>query len=356
MRGWNLHALVVLIGLLACSFYAPAQSTSKPKDKSGTQDNSAAPSGASAIWVSPVPGQCELKGKKLTFVLLKSAASASQPYYAVPVVPDNGLPVFFSGDELQIELIASTGQTAEIPLVNFGVDLQKADPINAAPVRPSFSQPSAAGVTLTHTFCLAWPRKLTPDTIPKITITAVYAPGGTAEADKQKTITLVTASFPQVHNLYRYNLAFGIVGSTLHNPSFSRVQTTLASGGTAAQFKTVKDNGDPYVAPALFFTAYVFRIDAEGPWSKADLRPQPSIGFSLSSPTDNFFFGASSEILRNVQLVYGYHLGRVNQLAPSFVDDPTSSAAPATQKRFHGGFFGGMTFNIDFIKGLVSGK
>jgi len=55
------------------------------------------------------------------------------------------LPVFFSGDELQIELIASTGQTAEIPLVNFGVDLQKADPINAAPVRPfSIGSPEIA--------------------------------------------------------------------------------------------------------------------------------------------------------------------------------------------------------------------
>jgi hypothetical protein len=62
------------------------------------------------------------------------------------------------------------------------------------------------------------------------------------------------------------------------------------------------------------------------------MRPQPSIGFSLTAPSDNFFFGGSSEILRNVQLAYGYQLGRVTELSPPFVDDPTSSAAPATRK------------------------
>ena len=332
------------------------QSLAQKAKAAGTQDGSSAPSAGSAIWISPIKGECTLKGKKLVFALLKSDKTAAQPYYAVPQVPEEGLPIFYSGEQLNIEVVASTGQTTEIPLINIAVDLQKADPINAAPVRPSFQQSSLAAVNLTDTFCMTWPRKLNPDAIPKITITAVYAPGGTTKSDEQKTINLVTASFQQVHNIYRYNLAFGVVGSTLHNPSFSRVQTTLASGGTPAQFTTVKDNGDPYVAPALFFSAYIFKIDAESPWTKLDLRPQPSIGFSLSSPTDNFFFGGSSEILRNVQIVYGYHLGRVTELAPSFVNDPTSSAAPATQKRFHGGFFGGMTFNIDFIKGLVSGK
>jgi hypothetical protein len=96
----------------------------------------------------------------------------------------------------------------------------------------------------------------------------------------------------------------------------------------------------------------LFPRDIQVPWHKGDLVPAPTVGFSLKSPADDFFFGASSEFRRNVQVVYGYHFGRITQQGPVGVDDPTSSTAPSTIKHFHGSFFVGLTFNLNFIKDL----
>ena len=111
------------------------------------------------------------------------------------------------------------------------------------------------------------------------------------------------------------------------------------------------------VVPVLFFTSYLFhKIDPEAPFEKWDLVPQPSLGFSLTSPSGDFFFGGTSEFfVRNVQLVYGLHYGQTTHLVPNQVNDPASKDAQATQKVFNKGAFAGLTFNIDFIKGLFGG-
>jgi hypothetical protein len=313
------------------------------------------PTASSAIWLSPIPSPCGTS-KKIVLVLRHSTTS-TQPYF-IQISADE-LPTFYSGDQLNIELDATEDDAKEIPLVNIAVDLQKADPTNIAPVRPSIGQTSAevSPKVKPQYFCMSWPAKLIGDTVPKITVTAIYKPApassGTAT---EKTLTLLVASFPQVHTLYHYNIATGVVVSSVRDPSFARVQSSLPSPGNPAQFQTVQQSGDVYVAPVLFFTAYIKPMDAERDWHWGDMIPGPSIGFSLSAPTDNFFFGGSSEIRRNVQLVYGYHMGRVAQLAKTIVNDPTSSASPATVRRFKGGIFGGLTFNIDFIKNLFLGK
>ncbi len=105
--------------------------------------------------------------------------------------------------------------------------------------------------------------------------------------------------------------------------------------------------------PVLMFSAFLRPLDTQVPWHSTDLIPTPTGGFSLSSPESDFFFGLSHEVRRHVQLVYGYHLGKVTALpGTQGLDDPTSSAAPATTTRFKGNFFVGATFNIDFIKDL----
>ena len=174
----------------------------------------------------------------------------------------------------------------------------------------------------------------------------------------ESTVTLHQVAYPQVHSLSYFNIATGVVGSTIHNPSFIRSKTALASGSTPAQFATVKDNGDPTVHPVLFFSAYLFHpLDAETQFHWSDMIPAPGVGFSLTAPAGNFFFGGSSEFFRrNVQIIYGLHYGQVTHLAPTGVDDPSSSTAPVTQQRFSRGAFAGLTFNIDFIKGLFGGK
>jgi len=46
------------------------------------------------------------------------------------------------------------------------------------------------------------------------------------------------------------------------------------------------------------------------------------------------------------------NVGKINTLAPG-IQDPTSSAAPLTSKKFGTGGFVGMTVNFDFIKGCL---
>jgi hypothetical protein len=359
----RVQAWVVATLLLAGGLPVYAQPGSSPKgDKSkkgaGPTDSSSAPSSGSAFWVTPQVNPCSTRNKKaVVFTLLPAAGTKTQPYFVK--LQEGELPTFYAGEPLSIAVIATEDEIKEIPMINFAVDASKADPLNVAPVRPSQSTTSAAADTKPKYFCLVWPQKMIGDTIPKITLTAIYKGPKPDPADPEPNISLGVVSLPQVHVLYHYNVATGVIVSTLRNPTFSRVQTALPSNGNPAQYKTVKDDGNLYVAPALFFTAYLLGpMDAESGW-KCDwknLRPQPSLGFSLSSPADNFFFGFSSEVRRNVQLVYGYHLGKINKLSPALVIDPTSSAAPATVQRYNGGFYGGLTFNIDFIKGLFSGK
>jgi len=170
-------------------------------------------------------------------------------------------------------------------------------------------------------------------------------------------ITLLSLTLPQVHPLYYYNVATGVAVSSRRNPSFLRLQQPPPPNkpSAPAQYFTQKDQGSVYVAPILVFSAYIKPIDAERRWRPIDLFPAVSTGFSLSDPANSFYFGASSEIRRNVQVVYGVNLVKITALAPAGFVPSSSSTAPATKKDFATGVFIGMTVNIDFIKGLFGG-
>jgi hypothetical protein len=296
-----------------------------------------------------------------------------QPYYLTPAA-DNPI-VLYAGQELIVQVAytfssdqQASGATkeealekarklmdAEVPLITVDIGSNQATALNPAPVRPSQGQSTMsiegfAETTIRTLYACAYKKPLVGDTVPTVTVTALV-----------KTVTeplqLLQTSLPQVHTLSYFNIATGLIASTVRDKTFSRVESAAASGSAPLQFKTVTQTGDPKVMPALFFTAYLFRpIDAEVPFERGDLIPQPSVGFSLSSPSTDFMFGFSSEFFkRNIQLVYGYHYGQTTHLVPGQIDDPTSKDAPQTIKRFDGGAFVGLTFNIDFIKGLFGG-
>ena len=273
-------------------------------------------------------------------------------------------------------------------------------------------------------YYLPWMNRLTGDTIPTVTITATLSPppsnssgsprgvpGGTdipgrnqpppkdcacavavatalakqltaagdgqGDQAQETSLTLLNASYAQVHNLYTYNIATGLVYSFLRNQTYSRVESAAPAGCTSSSssscvspelYATVTNPTSPTIDPALFFTVYVLgssdaprkwgfigRFDAERKWAWSDLYPQPSIGFSLSSPSTDFFGGFSSEVWRGVQIVYGDHIGKVNYLAPTLTTDPTSSAPPVTLTHFRNKFFFGVTFDITFIQTLFGG-
>ena len=301
----------------------------------------------------------------LCFTLVSVSSLSVQPYILQPgyLQGDPKAPCstidekhpLVDGQKLVIAIAARQDMWGKkIELINVNLTTQQATPLNPAPVRGVVT-PRGLSVK-TGILYVPWPSRLAGDTVAEVTIKMLYLPPGSGA--KETVISLLDMSYPQVHSLSHYNVATGVVGSTVENPSFFRVQTSAASGTpgspgfTPAQFKTIKNGGDPEVAPVLMFTIYVPPFDAERAWRAKDLIPQPSFGFSLSSPSTDFFFGASSEIRRNIQFVAGLHVGKVTTLVQPAFDDPTSSTAPQTQQSFAKGAFFGLTFNIDFIKGL----
>jgi len=220
-------------------------------------------------------------------------------------------------------------------------------------------------------YYLPWLNRLTPDTIPTVSVTGIIPavssptnpnppPDGTGQL-----VTALNQTYTQVHALHTFNVATGMIYSGLRNYTFTRQESapavTCPQGATGCvaspeRYATVSSQGARSVDPVLFFDVYLFgKFDAERKWHPWDLKPEPAVGISLSSPSTDYFFGLSSEVYRGVQIVGGIHEGKINKLVAPLVNDPTSSAAPTTTTYFHRSQFIGITFNISFIQSLFGG-
>jgi len=173
-----------------------------------------------------------------------------------------------------------------------------------------------------------------------------------AQATDQ-TVSLLNQQLPQSHTLSYYNLAAGVVYSTVHSRTFS-VPPGITS--TSGQLQT---SSSPTVDPVLLFTAYPWPVDAEsrcGFGCIIKTAPGVSGGLSLASPSTSFYVGASFELLRNVQLVVGNNWAKVARLPNPPVKIPANATTATTVQRFSAGGFWGLTFNISgFIQGLFGG-
>ena len=174
-----------------------------------------------------------------------------------------------------------------------------------------------------------------------------------------QTVTM-TYAFPQVHSRYYYNLSSGVVFNTVHTRSFGWKTLALPTGsGSNAQpglYYPVQTGSSVIVDPVLFFTAYVWPLDAERTWHRGDLRPGITFGLSLAAPGSNFYVGMSSEVRRNIQIVYGFTVAKTSNLAAGSGPSTTNTAAPATVQVFSKGAFLGLSYNISgFLQGLFGG-
>jgi hypothetical protein len=354
-------AVVILVAfLLVGSSFITAQAPPPPKVSAV-----AAPSTQWTIWQTAycvskrpgnIPGRKRDKTAKFSYALRKTSV-LSQPYILVPQA-NNDSAVLFGGEEVIVEIYAESEVIQAVPFLSVDISSTSATALNPTPVRgtigaASLSVTNLNAPNLSQAGYACSYGQLTGNTVPNVTVN-VFKAGGVAT---DKPVLVMQTNLQQVHKLVYFNIATGIAASTIRDSTFSRVIATPAVAGTAATFKTVQQKGDPRIVPVLFFTSYLFhKIDPEVPFEKWDLVPQPSLGFSLTSPSSDFFFGGSSEFfVRNVQLVYGLHYGQTTHLVPNQISDPASKDPQATQKLFNKGGYVGLTFNIDFIKGLFSG-
>lgn len=185
--------------------------------------------------------------------------------------------------------------------------------------------------------------KIMPITWQDVGTTAPVSVAGSPPSEQ--VISLLNQTLPQVHMLYYFNLTFGVVASTIKNRTFGFPQ----SGGAP-----IETSSNPLIDPVLFLTYYPRPLDAESPWQWSDLlRPGISLGLSLTDPTKHFYLGLTSEIQRNVQLVYGFSYAKVSDLAPGNTQPTDVSKSPNTIEEWKPGAYIGLTFNIlGFIESL----
>jgi hypothetical protein len=173
---------------------------------------------------------------------------------------------------------------------------------------------------------------------------------------KRQIVKLIDdIEYPQVHTTYAYNLATGLVVSGIRRPTFVKVQTVVAEKPVDDRYRTDTLPGSLTVKPVATLSFYLFRkLDIQVPvtW-KERVVPAPTVGFSLSSPTDDIFVGLSHELLRNTQLIYGFHWARVDELGPQ---SPVEEQLPTvtTDKHFKHKAYVGITLNLNFIRGLFA--
>ena len=287
---------------------------------------------------------------------------AGVPYVQNVATDVNGMAVFMP---LAPGTIAVTAIPVGAPMMPVG-----AAPGAPLPVGPPLPIVLTAQIQVyvpsPHIYFLPWNERLSPDTSITVSVTALTpALSQDQTGNTAQPITVMNQTFNHVHALNTFNISTGIIYSWLRNPTFTRQESSAAvtcqagaTGCTAEpeMYQTVTTQGSRTVDPALFFTIYAFgKFDAERKWHLSDLKPEPSVGLSLSSPTTDYFFGTQSEVWRGVQLVGGIHEGQRNQLVPPLANDPTSSTAPVTKLVFNQSGFIGITFNISFIQSLFSG-
>jgi hypothetical protein len=188
-------------------------------------------------------------------------------------------------------------------------------------------------------------------TAPTWTDIGLYPPvplGTAAPADQ--VVTLLNYQLPQVHSLYYYNLASGVLVTTIRSKTFAYSTPTSINNGTP-----VETGSSLVIDPVLTLTRYLWPFDAERKWRPRDLRPGISLSLSLVSPASDFYVGGSSEVLRYVQVEYGFAIAKVPYLTPGTYA-ASSSTMPTTSQAFAKGGYIGLSFNISgFIQGVFAG-
>jgi|GEM_PF-4946536 len=195
-------------------------------------------------------------------------------------------------------------------------------------------------------------------------------PAGTLVGNQPSDLTLnvLNLSLPQTHVLSYFNLASGVVVSSIKPPSINSVTANSTSGclpGVNSCTIYTSSKGGRLIDPVLGITVYAIKpLDAERPFRWTDTVPAPTLDISLSSPTSNFHIGFASEFLvRNLQVVYGVSAVEESRLAGTITYEPGNKSMPGpgtqatalyTSKKFNYGGFVGFTFNITgFIQSLI---
>jgi hypothetical protein len=282
-----------------------------------------------------------------------------------PLLTHQGdFPVLLKGDELYVQVVDRDPGRIPRPF-GLQVTLTEAAEPNPAPLRPVYDaatkafkcspcpapEPPATRLPYTDEILPA-DRELRGGNVPDVGIT--YPVDGD-DGEKSEPVTVVRSVLPQVRSLYRFNLSAGMALSSLDEVKYSRKTLTADDPDTAdvheGAYQTVKTGNTFQIQPLVAFTVYWLPMDIQETFAWTDLLPSPTIGFGLLSPLDNLYLGFSHEFVRNLQLVWGLHLGKVTHLLDEDADalELRFADAPKTVQAFEAGLFGSIQFNFNFF-------
>jgi hypothetical protein len=178
---------------------------------------------------------------------------------------------------------------------------------------------------------------------------------GDPENVPAKANTLVLKSAPAL----TIRLGTGVVADALRDPTFKAVGDPSGSGKVIAY----DDRGNGQVLPALFVHHYWGRRSGLlRPTTFERWVPTLSLGIPLTKAQilQEFLVGFDLELIPGLELNFGSSWGKVNALANGFhVGMPLPSSLDVTtvqEKRFRGGYYGGIVLNADVFKSLFDAQ
>ena len=330
-----------------------------------------------------------------------------------PLLMEQQLIIGLDATNLSKDFEKSPSPLGLLKILNINVTTQQGIPINPTPIRPTFPLAPVSGTkemlrppkvpppigctkTANKPYFMVWPYRLAADTIPTVSVKAIYSPpavgpfnenlfypsgsiiismdtsppkylaapvsgltktvdfveitsppSGVSFGVSEQNVNLLNTTLPQVHALSYFNVAFGLVYNFIRNPTY---------GNTTAN--PVETSNSGLYDPVLMLTVYPHPIDAERKWQCSDLIPGISMGLSLASPKNNFYIGGSSEFfIRNIQLTYGLAIvTNYTSLVSPQPSSASSTGAPVTTTKIKYGEYIGFTFNVGgFIQSVFGG-
>jgi hypothetical protein len=166
----------------------------------------------------------------------------------------------------------------------------------------------------------------------------------------------------RIHDVYRYELGFGFMRSDVKDQKFQLVQQTTTTNGatsTSSQFFVQSRNRSYHFLPTADLLIYPIKRDYF-PWKPRFEGEKPAqwwtklgglLGFSLSSPTSDFFFGGTYMPSAGIGLKTGIHLSYVDALPKGVqLGVPITAVSTAVEQRLEHGYFVGVEFNAQLFK------
>jgi len=174
------------------------------------------------------------------------------------------------------------------------------------------------------------------------------------EGQREEVKLLDKAKLPTFRALYRFNFNSGVVSSGLREPAFQKVKITdddpKTSDENEARYRIDEVKGQRRVIPMFGFTVYLLPVDIQGPVTWRERLPNPTVGFGFTHPTDDAFVGFSHELVRNLQLFWGWHFGKVTESAlRNEVSEERDATAPVTREKRDRAFVWGVTLNVNVV-------